>query len=119
MRPIALATAVLSFAATALCAEKSNLTKPLTSRLLLPKTFAPPQVFKNINLVHVINLEKSYPKETINVVIENVDSAAHDEYYIPFISEQMQRIGVLEVKDKKNPEAGLFAVSAIDFDPER
>ena len=119
MRPIALATAVLSFAATALCAEKSNLTKPLTSRTLLPKTFTPPQVFKNINLVHLINLEKSYPKEAINVVIENVDSVAHDEYYIPFTSEQIQRIGVLEVKDKKNAEAGLFSVSAIDFDPER
>lgn len=119
MRPIALATAVLSFAATALCAEKSNLTKPLDSKLILPKTFSPPQVFKNINLVHVINLEKSYPKETINIVIENVDKAAHDEYYIPFTSSQMERIGGLEVRDKKNAEAGIFAVNAIDFDPER
>jgi oligosaccharyltransferase complex subunit alpha (ribophorin I) len=119
MRPLAIATAVLSFAATALCAEKGNLTKPLISRLILPSNFKPPQTFKNVNLVHTINLEKSYPKESINVVIENIASTPQDEYYIPFTSRQMETIGGLEVKDRKDPDGGLFEVEAVEFDPER
>ncbi|KAE9382172.1 oligosaccharyltransferase alpha subunit [Stipitochalara longipes BDJ] len=118
MRLLAIGAAVLSLASTALCAEKGNLTKPLTSRLILPSTFKPPQNFKNVNLVHIINLEKSYPKEQINVVIENVASTPQDEYYIPFTSQQMATIGGLEVKDKKNLDGGLFEVGAVEFDPE-
>ncbi|TVY35977.1 Dolichyl-diphosphooligosaccharide--protein glycosyltransferase subunit [Lachnellula subtilissima] len=105
MRPLAIATAVLSFASAAVCVEKGNLTKPLTSKLILPSTFRPAQNFKNANLVHIINLEKSYPKESINVVIENVASTPQDEYFIPFTSQQMATIGGLEVKDRKNPES--------------
>ena len=116
---MAFATAVLSFASTALYTEKGNLTKPLASRLILPSTFKPPQNFKNVNLVHTINLEKSYPKESINVVIENIASSAQDEYFIPFTSQQMETIGGLEVKDRKDPESGLFEVEAVDFDTER
>jgi oligosaccharyltransferase complex subunit alpha (ribophorin I) len=119
MRPIAIATAVVAFASTALCVEKGNLTKPLTSRLILPSNFKPPQNFKNINLVHTINLEKSYPKESINVLIENTASTPQDEYFIPFTSKQMETIGGLEVKDRKVPELGLFDVGAVEFDPER
>ena len=119
MRPLAIATAVLSFASAALCAEKGNLTKPLTSKLILPSTFKPAQNYKNNNLVHIINLEKNYPKEAINVVIENVASTPQDEYFIPFTSHQMATIGSLEVKDRKNPESPLFEVEAVEFDPER
>jgi hypothetical protein len=119
MRPLAFAAAVLSFASTALCSENSNLTTPLTSRVLLPATFKPPQNFKNANLVHIINLEKSYPKEAINVLIENVAKSPQDEYFVPFTSAQMAKIGGLEVKDRKDPEAGLFEVDAVDFDVER
>jgi oligosaccharyltransferase complex subunit alpha (ribophorin I) len=119
MRPFVLATAVLSFASTALCADKGNLTKPLTSRLILPSDFKPPQTFKNINLVHIVNLEKSYPKESINVVIENTASTPQDEYFIPFTSQQMETIGALEVKDRKNPDSGLFDVEPVEFDAQR
>lgn len=119
MRSLALATAVLSFVSAAVCADKSNLTKPLTSRIILPSNFKPPQVFKNNNLVHIINLEKSYPKESINVVIENTSDSPQDEYYLPFTSKQMETIGALEVRDKKAPDAGLFEVEATEVDAER
>jgi len=119
MRLLALSTAVLSFAYTAACAEKGNLTKPLTSRQILPSHFKPPQNFQNVNLVHIISLEKSYPKEVINVVIENIASTPQDEYYIPFTSQQMETIGSLEVKDKKDLGSGLFDVAAVEFDAER
>lgn len=119
MRPLSILAAALSFTSTALCAEKANLTKPLTSQLILPSTFKPPQTFKNVNLVHIVNLEKGYPKEQINVAIENIDSQPQDEYFIPFTSAQMSTIGGLEVKDRKDPDGGLFEVEAVEFDPER
>jgi len=119
MKPLAFATAVLSFATTILGADKSNLTKPLTSKNVLPATFKPPQVFKNVNLVRVINLEKSYPKESINVVIENIASTPQDEYFIPFTAAQMEKIGGLEVRDRKAPELGIFAAEPVEIDTER
>jgi oligosaccharyltransferase complex subunit alpha (ribophorin I) len=119
MKSLAFATAVLSFATAALCSDTSNVTKPQRSRLILPSTFKPPQVFKNINLVHVVNLEKGYPKESVNVVIENTESTPQDEYFIPFTSREMETIGALEVKDRKDPSGGLFDVEAVEFDPER
>ena len=119
MKVLALSTTVLSCAYTALCAEKGNLTKPLTSRQILPSNFKPAQNFQNVNLVHLINLEKSYPKETINVVIENIASTPQDEYYLPFTADQMATIGALEVKDKKDLDSGLFDVAAVEFDTER
>jgi oligosaccharyltransferase complex subunit alpha (ribophorin I) len=119
MKPLTLATAVLSFAATVLGADKSNSSARPTSNSVLPSTFKPPQVFRNVNLVHIINLEKGYPKETVNVVIENIASTPQDEYFIPFTAEQMEKIGGLEVKDKKVPELGLLSVEAAEVDPER
>ncbi|TAQ87692.1 hypothetical protein B7494_g3992 [Chlorociboria aeruginascens] len=118
MRTTAWATAALSLVSTALCTEKGNLTTPLSSRLILPSNFKPPQVFKNINLVHIVNLEKSYPKESINVVIENTDSSPQDEYFLPFTTAQMETIGALEVKDRKDVESPLFEVEPVEFDPE-
>lgn len=119
MRSSTLPAAVLSFAATAFCADRSNISEPLTSKLVLSSTFAPPQVFKNINLVHVINLEKSYPKESINVVIENTSNEPQDEYYIPFTADQISKVGTLEVSDRKEPELGTFQLDSVEFDPER
>jgi oligosaccharyltransferase complex subunit alpha (ribophorin I) len=119
MLPLSITTAILSFATTVFCADKGNLTTPLTSKLILPSTFQPPQNFQNANLVHVINLEKGYPKESINVIIENIASTAQDEYFIPFTSAQMATIGGLEVKDRKDAEAGLLEVDAVEFDMER
>lgn len=119
MKSFAIATTVLSLISTAFGADKSNLTKPLTSKHILPSNFKPPQVFKNANLVHSINLEKSYPKESINVVIENIATEPQDEYYLPFTSRQMETIGALEVKDRKDPDSGFFEVRAIEFDTAR
>jgi oligosaccharyltransferase complex subunit alpha (ribophorin I) len=119
MKVSAISTTILSFASAALCAEKGNLTKPLTSRQILPSNFKPAQNFQNANLVHLINLEKNYPRETINVVIENVASSAQDEYYLPFTSQQMATIGALEARDKKELDSGLFDVAVVEFDPER
>lgn len=119
MKSLALAAALLSFAGTSLCASKPNLTDPLASQDVLPSNFKPPQVFKNVNLVHVINLEKSYPKESINVVIENIASSPQDEYYIPFTTEQMEKIGGLEVRDRKSPESGPFEIEAAELDVAR
>lgn len=118
MRTSSLAAAVLSLAATAYSAQ-SNLTRPLSSSNILPSNFQPPQVFRNANLVHVIDLGKSYAKETINVVIENIASEPQDEYYIPFTSEQMEKVGGLEVRDKKDADSPPFHVEIAEFDTER
>lgn len=119
MKPLAFAIAVLSFASSALGVDKSNLTEPLTSQNVLPSNFKPPQVFKNVNLVHVINLEKSYPKESVNVVIENIASTPQDEYFIPFTAEQMDKVGGLEVRDRKVPDLGTFSAEAVQVDADR
>ena len=89
------------------------------SRNILPSTFAPPKHFRNVNLVRNVNLEKSYPRETINVVIENIDKAAQMEYYIPFEQGTLGRVGGLEAKDKKEPEKGPFAVEVVGIDTSR
>lgn len=86
----------------------SNITHE--SRNILLSTFKPPQHFRNVNLVRNINLEKTYARETVNVVIENVDKEAQSEYYLPFEQGTIARVGGLEVKDKKDPERTGFAV---------
>ena len=95
----------------------SNLTHE--SRNILPSTFKPPQHFRNVNLVRNINLEKSYARETINVVIENVDKAAQSEYYMPFEGGTIGRVGGVEVRDKKEPEKGGFIAEVVEVDPYR
>ncbi|KAB5580173.1 Ribophorin I [Coniochaeta sp. 2T2.1] len=111
MKTLAVFSAVLSLlAATASASSDSKST--------LPSTFKPPQVFKNANLVHVVSVEKNYVKENINVLIENIDKEAHDEYYLPFTGEQMERVGGFEVRDRKDAALGLFTVEAVEFDPD-
>lgn len=95
----------------------SNLTHE--SRNILPSTFKPPQHFRNVNLVRNINLEKSYPRETVNVVIENIDAQSRSEYFLPFDQGTLGRIGGLEVKDKKEPERTGFSVEIVEVDPYR
>ncbi|KAI9685059.1 MAG: dolichyl-diphosphooligosaccharide--protein glycosyltransferase subunit 1 [Bathelium mastoideum] len=104
-------------ALASLCYAKSNISEQLSSAQILPNAFKPPEVFKNVNLVRNVNLEKSYPRETINVVIENVDSNPQSEYYLPFEPGMIERIGSLEVRDKKNPEGALFKVETAEYDP--
>ncbi|KAI2613680.1 Ribophorin I [Hypoxylon fragiforme] len=87
-----------------------------SSKITLPATFKPPQVFKNANLVHIISLEKSYAKESINVLVENVSPEPQDEYFLPFTSQQMERIGGIEVKDRKDATVTGFGLEAVEFD---
>ena len=106
-------------ALVSLCTADSNISKPLSSKQILPTNFKPPQVFKNVNLVRNVNLEKSYPRETINVVIENIDSSPQSEYYLPFEPGVIERIGGLEVRDKKNAEGEPFKVETAEYDSYR
>lgn len=96
-----------------------NSSKPLSSKQILPSTFKPPQVFENVNLVRNINLDKGYPRETINVVIKNVDSAPQTKYYLPFEADLISRIGGLEVRDKKDVSKPIFKVEVTEYDTER
>ena len=82
----------------------------------MPAEFKPPQVFKNVNLVHVVSLEKIYVKEQINIQIENVASEPQDEYFLPFSAQQLSRVGGLEVKDRKDAGAGPFVAEVVEYD---
>lgn len=117
MKFTAVVAASLSLFSTA-CADV-NVAGSTSSKLVLPSTFKPPQVFKNANLVHIISLEKNFVKESINVLIENLSASPQDEYFLPFTSEQMENIGAFEVKDRKNSDVVGFAVDAVEFDPLR
>lgn len=108
---------VLASCLSLVTADSTNATT--TSKVSLPATFQPPQVFKNANLVHIIQLEKNYAKEIINTKIENIAKEPQDEYFLPFTPDQMARVGGIEVKDKKNADAAPFKVKAVEFDPER
>ena len=74
------------------------------------ESFKPPASFKNVNLVHVISLEKNYAKESINVQIENIASSPQDEYFLPFTADQAARVGGIEVKDRKDATLEPFDV---------
>lgn len=119
MRTIALGFSCLAALTSRICAADSNFTEPLSSTQILPSFFKPPQVFRNVNLVRSINLDKSYPRETINVVIENIDSNQQGEYYLPFESDLISRIGGLEVRDKKDASKEPFHVKVVEYDTNR
>jgi len=119
MRLPILITAFGSLLSSTLGASDSNLTTPLTSRQILPSNFQPPQVFRNVNLLRNINLEKAYVRETVNVVVENVDSKPQDEYYLPFEADEVEKLGGMEVRDKKDPGKGSFHVEIVEYDTYR
>jgi oligosaccharyltransferase complex subunit alpha (ribophorin I) len=102
---------VLGLLAPSLAAA-TNLTIP--SRLALPSDFKPAQVFKNTNLVRNTNLEKGYVRETVNVVVENVDTQPQSDYYIPFPADVFERVGGFEVRDKKATGKGRFEVDVTE-----
>ena len=58
-------------------------------------------------------------KETVNVVIENIDKNPQQQYYIPFEASLIGKVGGLEVRDKKNPETPAFTSEAVEYDPYR
>ncbi|KAI1264294.1 oligosaccharyltransferase alpha subunit [Xylariaceae sp. FL1019] len=113
----AVAAACLSLLPSAFAHATSNATLADSSEDILPTPFKPPQVFKNANLVHIISLEKNYAKESINVVIENISPDPQDEYFLPFTTQQMEKIGAFEVKDRKDEDLAGFEASAVEFDP--
>jgi oligosaccharyltransferase complex subunit alpha (ribophorin I) len=104
------AAALLSLSSVLAAARSSNATIKL-----LPSSFTPPPVFENSNLVRNINLEKGYPRETINVVVRNTDNTPQSEYYLLFASDVISNVGGLEVRDKKNMDAGPFKVALAGY----
>ncbi|KAL9004553.1 MAG: hypothetical protein Q9188_002647, partial [Gyalolechia gomerana] len=102
MRPSTFFTACAVLLSTTVSAD-ANPSAPLSSQQILPEAFKPPQVFQNVNLLRNINIEKGYVRETVNVVIENIDSKPQHEYYIPFSADVIDKVGGLEARDKKNP----------------
>lgn len=118
MRSLTLFAACLCSIFTTIAAD-ANLSTPLSSHQILPDNFKPPQVFKNANLLRNINLEKGYVRETINVVIENIDAKEQDTYYIPFKAEAIGNVGGIEVRDKKDPEKAAFHSEVAEYDPYR
>ncbi|RJE25961.1 oligosaccharyltransferase alpha subunit [Aspergillus sclerotialis] len=90
-----------------------------SSRLSLPPDFKPPQVFKNTNLVRNTNLEKGYVRETVNVVVENIGKKPQSDYYLPFPTNVYDKVGALEVRDKKAPEKGRFDVETTEVELSR
>jgi len=116
MRSFSLASCIAALSSFA--SAELNLSQPLLSKQVLPSTFTPPQVFKNANLVRTTNLDKAYPRETINVIIENIAGQAQSEYYLPFDSSLLSKVGGFEVRDKKAAEKGTFKVEVVGFDAE-
>lgn len=110
MKPFSVAAALIGLLPTALAGS---------SKVVLPTDFKPPQVFKNDNLVQIVSLEKNFVKTQINVRVENVAKESQDDYYLPFTSDQMARVGGLEVKDRQNADAGSFGAEIVEFDPTR
>ncbi|KAI1957798.1 dolichyl-diphosphooligosaccharide--protein glycosyltransferase subunit 1 [Ophidiomyces ophidiicola] len=76
----------------------------------LPNNFFPPQVFKNLNLLRNINLEKGYPRETINILVENAGDTPQSKYYVPFSSEVISKVGGFEAWEKNAESNGKFKV---------
>ena len=117
MRFLTLAAGLLSTSCSILaCAAESNNNNAQT---ILAKDFKPPQVFKNTNLVRNTNLEKGYVRETINVVVENIDKKPQSNYYVPFPADVFSHIGGFEVRDKKSPEKGSLPLLAIGLEDDR
>lgn len=115
MRSFSLFTSAIAALSTFASAEL-NLSEPLRSKQVLPSTFTPPQVFKNAHLVRTTNLDKAYPRETVNILIENIDSKPQTEYYVPFDTGLLSKIGGFEVRDKKNAAAGTFKVEVVGLE---
>src|ERR1700712_2510704 len=77
------------------------LVNAIPSTRLLSPAFSPPQAFEQTNLVRNINLEKSYPRETTNIVIKNVADQPQTEYYFQFPSILSSHVSGLEASNKK------------------
>lgn len=111
---LSLLASSISIHATAL-----NTTSTSSTVKILPHDFTPPQTFKNTNLVRNVNLEKGYVRESINVVIENIDKSPQSEYFIPFPTDVIDKVGGLEVWEKDAANKQKFEVTTTEFLPSR
>ncbi|EEP76114.1 hypothetical protein UREG_00963 [Uncinocarpus reesii 1704] len=114
MRLLAAAALLLTSCAQAI---SSNSTHSPTARAL-PNDFSPPQVFKNLNLLKHINLEKGYVRETVNVLIENIDQQPQSKYYVPFSNALIGKVGGFEAWEKNAEKNGKFEVETTQFLPQ-
>ena len=80
------------------------------------ETFIPPKVFRQSNLIRNIQLEKVYARETISIVVENIDKLEQYDYFLPFDSEVASRIGGFEAGDKDQLQKGLFSYEVVGND---
>ena len=53
------------------------------------------------------------------MVVENVDKEPQSTYYLAFPSEVFDKVGGLEVRDRKAPEKGPFDVGVLSVDSPR
>lgn len=109
--------AVLLAAASRCLAADPNVAP--SSRQILPATFQPPQVFKNADVARIIDLQKGYIRESVNVVIENVSKEPQSEYYIPFEVDKIGKVGGLQVRDKQGAEKPAFDAEVVEYDAAR
>lgn len=111
------------FAAVALlltsCAQATSPNTSASAARNVPSNFSPPQVFKNLNLLKNINLERGYVRETINIAIENVDKTPQTEYYLAFPNEVIDKVGGLEAWEKNAELRGKFPIEAVQRLPQR
>ena len=49
-------------------------------------------------------------RETVNIVVSNVDKKPQSEYYLPFEYDTIGKIGGIEVRDKKDATQPPFSV---------
>lgn len=119
MRFFAAAAALCGLLVSTVRSADSNSSASAPARTVLPNNFSPPQVFKNVNLLRSINLEKGYVREQTNVVIENTSDKPQTEYYLPFATDTVSKVGGLEVWDKSDAKKEKFDVEATEYLPSR
>lgn len=95
---------------------KEDLQNEATTQQTIQGDFKPPPVFVNTNLVRNTNLEKGYVRETVNVVVTNIDRAPQSKYYVPFEYDTIAKVGGFEVRDKKNAAKGRLEVTQAALD---
>jgi oligosaccharyltransferase complex subunit alpha (ribophorin I) len=86
-----------------------------TSVKTLKDSFTVPQAFENTNLVRNVNLERSYPRETANIVVKNIGAGPASEYYYRFPSDLISHVSGFEVKDRNDPKSRPFRVELAQY----
>lgn len=109
----------LLLAGTTGASTEANGSSTLASHQILPREFRPSAVFRNTNMMRHTNVEKGFVRETINIVVENIDQAPQQEYFMPFDANRIGRVGGLGAKDKNNPDRPGFRAELVEYDPYR